>query len=145
MNILLLVGSILLVIAGLVHVYIFTLESLSWSKPKTWKTFGIATQADAETTKPLAYNQGWYNLFLAIGTIGGVVLGSTPRFIAVGFAIAIFAGLSMAAAALVLITSNRRLARAAALQGVAPLVGSILVIASGVFANSFGWISITQL
>jgi len=145
MNIALLVGSILLVIAGLVHVYIFTLESLSWSKPKTWKTFGIATQADAETTKPLAYNQGWYNLFLAIGTIGGVVLGSTPRFIAVGFAIAIFAGLSMAAAALVLITSNRRLARAAALQGVAPLVGSILVIASGVFANSFGWISITQL
>ena len=127
MNIALLVGSILLVLAGIVHVYIFTLESISWSKPKTWKTFGIATQADAETTKPLAYNQGWYNLFLAIGTIGGVVLG----FIGwneVGFAIAVFAGLSMAGAALVLITSNLKLARAAALQGLAPLIGSILVI-----------------
>jgi hypothetical protein len=33
-------------IAGLLHVLFFKLESLDWRKPKTWKTFGLASQAD---------------------------------------------------------------------------------------------------
>ena len=31
-------------------------------------------QAAADTTKPMAYNQGFYNLFLAIGAVIGLVL-----------------------------------------------------------------------
>ena len=31
-------------------------------------------QAAADTIRPMAYNQGFYNLFLAIGAIIGVVL-----------------------------------------------------------------------
>ena len=68
-------------IAALLHVYIFTMESITWTKPKTWKTFSITSQADAETTKPLAYNQGFYNLFLAIGALIGIIAvghGCTP-------------------------------------------------------------------
>jgi putative membrane protein len=59
-------------IAALLHVYIFTMESVTWTTPATWKRFGLASQADAETTKLLAYNQGFYNLFLAAGTLIGV-------------------------------------------------------------------------
>ena len=57
------------------------MESLTWTRPATWKRFGLASQADAETTKPLAYNQGFYNLFLAIGAfigIGCVRAGPAP-------------------------------------------------------------------
>ena len=56
-------------LAAALHVFIFTMESVTWTKPATWKRFSIASQADAETTKPLAYNQGFYNLFLAIGAL----------------------------------------------------------------------------
>ena len=59
-------------IAGLLHVLFFKLESLDWRKPRTWKTFGLASQEDADTTASLAYNQGFYNLFLAIGTFVGI-------------------------------------------------------------------------
>lgn len=61
-------------LAAALHVYIFTMESFTWTRPATWKRFGLASQADAETTKPLAYNQGFYNLFLAIGAFIGAGL-----------------------------------------------------------------------
>jgi putative membrane protein len=67
-------ASVFLVLAGLVHVYIFVLESVRWRHPATWRIFGLSSQADADTTAPLAYNQGFYNLFLAIGVILGVIL-----------------------------------------------------------------------
>ena len=60
--------------AALLHVYIWVLESFRWTEPATRKTFGTSA-ADAEVTKPLAYNQGFYNLFLAIITLSGVVAG----------------------------------------------------------------------
>ncbi len=61
-------------LASLLHVLFFKLESLDWRKPKTWKTFGLESQADADTTASLAYNQGFYNLFLAVGAATGVGL-----------------------------------------------------------------------
>jgi len=84
-------------LAGLLHVYIFTMESLTWTSKRTRAAFGT-TAEEAETTKLLAFNQGFYNLFLAIVTgvgIGAVAFGHN----AVGAAL-IFAGVgSMAAAA----------------------------------------------
>ena len=61
--------------AALLHVYIWVLESFRWTEPATRKTFGTSA-ADAEVTKLLAYNQGFYNLFLAIITLAGVVAGA---------------------------------------------------------------------
>jgi len=61
-------------LAGVLHVFIFTMESLTWTRPATWKRFGVASQPDAEITKTMAYNQGFYNLFLAIGAFIGVGL-----------------------------------------------------------------------
>ncbi len=57
-------------LAALLHVYIFIMESITWTQPATWKRFGVTSQADADTTRPLAYNQGFYNLFLAVGALG---------------------------------------------------------------------------
>jgi putative membrane protein len=116
-------------IAALLHVYIFTMESITWTRPATWKRFSVTSQADAETTRPLAYNQGFYNLFLAIGAligIGAVALGQPV----VGWSL-IFSGCgSMVLASVVLALSGRKYLRAAATQGTTPL----LAVALGVLA-----------
>ena len=122
-----LVGAVFVGFAALVHLYIFYFESIAWSKPKTWKTFGITSQGDADTIKPMAYNQGYYNAFLAVGVIVGLVL-LTTNLVQAGYALIFFAAGSMVLAATVLITSNRRLARAAVLQGAAPLIGVVLLV-----------------
>ena len=58
--------------AALLHVYIFVMESFTWTTPRTRAVFGTSPE-EAETTKLLAYNQGFYNLFLAIVTAIGIV------------------------------------------------------------------------
>ncbi|MCV9994136.1 DUF1304 domain-containing protein [Paeniglutamicibacter sp. ZC-3] len=116
-------------LAAAIHVYIFVLESLRWDRPSTRKAFGIQTDAEASATKPLAFNQGFYNLFLAVITVVGMaaVLASSTI---VG-ATLIFAGTgSMVAAGLVLLFSSPKLARAAFLQLTAPA----LAIAFGLIA-----------
>jgi len=125
---LLVAGLVFVGLAALIHFYIFYLESIAWSKPRTWKTFGLRTQADADTVRPMAYNQGYYNSFLAAGIIVGIVLIATPRLEQAGVALVLFSAVSMVFAATVLITSNPKLARAAVLQGAAPLVGSVLLV-----------------
>src|ERR1700753_4378719 len=98
-------GLVFAALAVLLHVYIVTMEALTWTSPRTRATFGTSAE-EAETTKLLAFNQGFYNLFLAIiGGIGiaGVLLGHK----AVGSAL-IFAGVgSMAAASVVVVTAAR--------------------------------------
>ena len=115
-------------LAALLHVYIFVMESLTWTTPRTRKVFGTSAE-EAETTKLLAFNQGFYNLFLAIVTAVGIVA------IAMGHkqigAALVFAGVgSMLAAAAMLLASSPDKARAAVTQGTFPLIaGALLVIA----------------
>ena len=125
---LLVAGLVFVGLAALIHFYIFYLESIAWSKPRTWKTFGLRTQADADTVRPMAYNQGYYNSFLAAGIIVGIVLIATPLLEQAGVALVLFSAASMVFAATVLITSSPKLARAAVFQGAAPLVGSVLLV-----------------
>lgn len=117
-------------LAALLHVYIFIMESVQWTQPRIWKRFGVTDQAGAETTKPMAYNQGFYNLFLAIGAVLGMVLfwaggDGAPADIA-GRALALFSLGSMLAASLVLVTSGRKYLRPALVQGTFPLIGFVL-------------------
>jgi putative membrane protein len=107
-------------LAAVLHVYIWVMESLTWTSPRTRATFGT-TPEEAETTKLLAFNQGFYNLFLAIVTAIGIVSISLGHK-AVGAAL-VFAGAgSMLAAAVVLIASSPDKARAAITQGAFPLI-----------------------
>jgi putative membrane protein len=121
-------GSIFVFLAAVVHVLIFLLESILWSKPSTWRRFGLRSQDEADTVRPMAFNQGFYNLFLALGVAVGLVLLGNPGTQQAGIALSMFAALSMVLAALVLVTSSPRLARSAALQGVAPLVGVVFLV-----------------
>lgn len=122
------IGSVFVALAAVIHVLIFFLESILWSKPSTWRRFGLKTQEEADTVRPMAFNQGFYNLFLAIGIGVGLVLLGAAGARQAGMAIALFAALSMVFAALVLVASSPKLARSAALQGVAPLIGSVFLI-----------------
>ncbi|MET3173105.1 UNVERIFIED_ORG: putative membrane protein [Arthrobacter sp. UYCu721] len=125
-----LVSLLFAFIAAALHVYIFTMESLTWTTPATWKRFGLASQADAETTKPLAYNQGFYNLFLAIGAflgVGCVALGpDASAQNVVGWTLIFSCCGSMLLAAAVLALSGKKYLRAAATQGATPLLAVVL-------------------
>jgi len=121
----LIVGSIFVFVAALIHLLIFFMESVLWSKPAIWKRFGVKSEDDAATLRPMAFNQGFYNVFLAVGAGVGLILIGTQNFHQAGIALSIFALLSMLLAAVVLIVSNPKLARAAAIQGVAPLLGLV--------------------
>ena len=120
------VALVLAVLAALLHVYIFVMESVTWTSPKTRATFGL-TAAEAEQTKVLAFNQGFYNLFLAVVTAVGVILmiaGQRPA----GAALLLAGAGSMAAAALVLVLSARDKWSAALKQGVLPLLSVIALV-----------------
>lgn len=113
-------------LAAVLHVYIFTMESLTWTSKRTRATFGTTVE-EAETTKLLAFNQGFYNLFLAIVSGVGIAAMFTGHR-DVGAAL-VFAGVgSMAAAAVVLLLSARDKARAAVTQGLFPVIAIVLLL-----------------
>lgn len=118
-------GLVFAALAAALHVYIFVMESLTWTSPRTRATFGLSEE-QAQATKELAFNQGFYNLFLAIVTVVGVVAVGMGHN-AVGAAL-VFAGVgSMLAAAAVLLTSSPDKARAAITQGAFPLIAVVLL------------------
>ncbi|HYI50214.1 MAG TPA: DUF1304 domain-containing protein [Microbacterium sp.] len=126
------IATVVAALAALLHVYIFLMESVQWTQPRVWKRFGVSDQAAADTTKPMAYNQGFYNLFLAIGAVIGLVLywaGADDSTLRVaGFTLVLFSLGSMLAASLVLLTSGGRYLRPALIQGTLPLIGFVLLL-----------------
>jgi putative membrane protein len=121
----LIVGLILAALAAVLHVYIFWMESVAWEGPAARKTFGIGSAEEARVTKSLAFNQGFYNLFLAIMALAGVAVtaaGST----AVGLTLVLSGTGSMLAAALVLLLSSKQHRAAAIKQGTLPLLAVLL-------------------
>lgn len=120
-----------LVFAGLaaaLHVYIFVLESVRWEAPATRAVFGTTVES-AAVTRPLAFNQGFYNLFLAIAAGVGIVLIGSDRTVAITLVVS--ATGSMLAAASVLILSDRSKARAAIVQGAFPAICLLDLLAWG--------------
>ena len=99
-------------LAAVIHVYIFVLESLRFDQPSTWSVFGVKGAEEAAVMRPWAYNQGFYNLFLTIGTAAGIGLTAGGDHDP-GLALVTFCCGSMVAAALVLVSSDARQARGA--------------------------------
>jgi putative membrane protein len=124
------VTVIFALLAALIHLYIFVLESVMFRRQFAWRTFGIKSQQDAETTHLWAFNQGFYNLFLALGVVIGVLLGISgdTATVGAGVGMVLLATGSMVAAALVLLAANRTLLRAVAVQGIAPLVAVLTLV-----------------
>jgi putative membrane protein len=107
-------------LAGVVHVLFFCMESLWWTKPAVYRRFR-STEAEALVTRSLAFNQGFYNLFLAVGALGGLGLVATGRGSA-GMILIAWSCACMLAAAVVLAASSPQMIRGAAIQGLPPLV-----------------------
>lgn len=122
----LIAASILTGLAALIHVYIFYMESLAWTGKRTRATFGL-TEEQARSTQEMAFNQGFYNLFLAIAVFVGLVylalwnpaVGATLVFVGAG---------SMVAAAVVLFVFSADKRAAALKQGVIPALGLIALV-----------------
>ena len=112
-------------LSAAIHVLIFYWESLAWTRPAVWKRFGLRSAEDAETTRVFAYNQGFYNLFLAIGALIGIIAVAmgAPQ---VGWTLIFSSCGSMLLAALVLAASGKKYLRAATLQGTTPLLAVVL-------------------
>ncbi|MFB8227468.1 DUF1304 domain-containing protein [Cellulosimicrobium sp. NPDC055967] len=119
-------GLALAGVAAAIHVYIFVMESLTWTSARTRATFGTSRE-EAEATKELAFNQGFYNLFLAVLVVLGIVLYATDRQ-DVGLTLVVAGAGSMVAAGLVLILSSPSKARAALVQLVPPALGVLGVV-----------------
>ena len=122
-------STVVVTLAAALHIAIFVMESVGWTRPAVWKRFGVASQEAADTTRPMAYNQGFYNLFLAIGAIVGLILYGVGMHDA-GLALILFSTGSMFAASVVLVSTGRGYLRPALIQGILPLLGFILMLLS---------------
>jgi putative membrane protein len=107
--------KIIALLAAAIHFYFFILESILWTRPSTLKAFRMKP-ADAETTRVLAFNQGFYNLFLVGAVLVGLVLGAEGKIL-VDYAMA-----SMLLASLVLFFSKKGMLRGALIQGLLPAI-----------------------
>jgi len=122
-----LVAILAAAIAALIHVWFFALESLLFERPTVFRRFGLRSAEDAAVVRPMAFNQGFYNLFLAAGIVVGILLianGQEPA----GRAIVLYACACMVGAAAVLLATNRRFLAAAAVQAGPPLVAIVAAL-----------------
>jgi putative membrane protein len=115
------------IVAALIHTWFFVMESVWFMQPAIHRRFGLGSEADALTVRSFAFNQGFYNLFLAVGVALGLALTAMGR-VEEGRVLVLFACGSMVAAGAVLVLHDRRFLRAGALQVIPPLV-AILGIA----------------
>ncbi|GAB2455487.1 DUF1304 domain-containing protein [Xylanimonas ulmi] len=117
-------GLVLAAVAALTHVFIFYLESIAWTGERARRTFGTGTVEQAQAQRDLAFNQGFYNLFLAVVVALGIVLYAVGAQTA-GVTMVFTGAGSMVAASLVLLLSSPDKAAAALKQGVIPALGVI--------------------
>ena len=120
------IGIAAAIVAALIHVWFFVLESLWFSRPAVWARFGLKSDDEARTVRSFAFNQGFYNLFLAVGVAIGLLLAGTGDAVS-GRAIVLFACGSMVAAGVVLVLHNRSFLQAALIQ-VAPALVAVVAV-----------------
>ena len=123
-----LIAQAFALLAALLHVGFFYLESIAFARPATWARFGLTSQADADIVRPMAFNQGFYNLFLAAGILGGLALIATGSADA-GRAVVLFSCACMTLAGVVLIATDRAMLRAALMQLTPPLLAIVTALA----------------
>ena len=124
----LIIGMIAAFLAAALHVFIFYIESFAWTT-RALSVFGMDRES-AEATKEMAFNQGFYNFFLAIEAFAGIVfyyLALRP----VGLTLALFGTGSMLAAALLLFVTSPDKRSAAIKQGLLPFI-AVAALGAGI-------------
>lgn len=107
-------------LAGLLHLYFFTLESLLWGSKFANKTFKVAPE-NVETLRLGMFNQGAYNLLLGVGMLVGWYFWQKGS-VQIGKTLLIYTGVFMVGAALALLISGPHLLRGVLAQGLPPLM-----------------------
>lgn len=120
-------GSVLALLAALLHAIIFVLESLAWGSPRAAKVFGEQSEAEVAATHDLAFNQGFYNLFLGVLAALGAVL-ALSGLSTVGITLMLAGTGCMLAAATVLLLSSPAHRGAAVRQGTLPLLAVLALL-----------------
>lgn len=112
------IGTVLVVVVALLHVYIMWLEMFTWTTPRVRAIFGT-TREFAQASRVLAANQGLYNGFLAAGLLWGAFSGE--------FALKVFFLVCVAIAGLYgAATANRRILFVQTIPAVVALVAVLL-------------------
>ena len=109
-------------ISILFHVWAFVMESILFMNPKIYKVFGLRSAEDAGLVKLMAFNQGFYNLFLALVLLVGLVLARTPDKAMLGTGLALGATFCMTGAGAILIISKPSAWFAGLIQAISPLI-----------------------
>jgi putative membrane protein len=123
----LIAAAVFTLVSAAVHFYFFVLESLRWTAAQTMGIYGIPTVQDAETTQPLAYTQGFYNLFLGVGAVLGVLLLGVSNPVA-GLTLMSFSTACMTLASVVLLAGKWPLGRIALIRGIPALLALVLTL-----------------
>lgn len=109
--------------ASILHIYIFFMESIWWGSPRANRAFAVSP-TNAEIMRPFAFNQGFYNLFLALAILAGLVmvygLNKSSGVLLVDYAM-----MSIFGAGVVLLASNPHLWIPALAQAGPPLLYGI--------------------
>lgn len=123
----LIIGMIAAFLAAALHVFIFYIESFAWTT-RALSVFGMDRES-AEATREMAFNQGFYNFFLAVEAFVGIAVYflASPT---VGLTLALFAVGSMLAAALLIFVTSPDERSAAIKQGILPLL-AVVTLAAG--------------
>lgn len=125
----------LVLLPAVIHGYIFVLESFLWGKPRTNQVFGLRP-ADVEATRAMAFNQGVYNLLLAVAIVVGWSLWmGVPPFDKgpfAGLVLMVYGLGSITVAGLTLLASSPKLWRSALIQVVPAVAGLGVVFTPGV-------------
>jgi len=128
MNLAALIFSVLTIV---IHVLVFIGESLLWGEPvildrvlsKVNAPEGVSPSDQAQILEVLFFNQGFYNLFVALGGVAGLVLYRYGRTQG-GLALVCYTCL-FALGAGVILASTTTAYLAAAIQGLPPLIALV--------------------
>ena len=122
-----LVAQIFASVAVLFHLVAFVLESFLFGRADV-QTFLLGKPEPAPGVRLWAFNQGFYNLFLAAGPVAGLIAYHAGHE-SVGRAMVIYGCAFMAACGVVLFVSDRTLWRSMVGQSGPPLVALVAALA----------------
>jgi putative membrane protein len=120
-------AQVLAIVAAVVHLWMFTMESIRFRRPEVHAMFEVGAK-DVEVVRPWAFHQGWYNALLAGQMLAGLVAVHVGAD-AVGRALVLAGAASMLAASLALIAFDPRRARIKGLIGQgAPALATLVAV-----------------
>ncbi len=123
------IAKVTAAISGLIHVLFFIMESIVWLEQTVYETFEVASLADAEVLEVYVKNQGYYNLFLAVGIFGALALaGKKPE---ISTALITYISAFMIGAAIVLLFTIPAMIAGVFIQGLPPAITLVAMYAMG--------------